>query len=176
MTVFARTSGDAASALPVVRREVEALDKNMPARILTMRDVLSFILIPQKLAAILLTVFSLLALALATVGLYAVMAYSVSKRRREIGIRMALGAQRGDVLKLILRQGMLLTAIGLVIGLAASVALTRFFSGLLYGISPTDFGTFAGITLLQVVVALVASYIPARRATKVDPLIALKYE
>jgi putative ABC transport system permease protein len=89
---------------------------------------------------------------------------------------MALGAQRGDVLKLILRQGMLLTAIGLVIGLAASVALTRFFSGLLYGISPTDFGTFVGITLLQVVVALVASYIPVRRATKVDPLIALKYE
>ena len=176
MTVFAKTSGDAASVLPVVRREVEALDKNMPARVLTMRDVLSFILIPQKLAAILLTIFSLLALALATVGLYAVMAYSVSKRRREIGIRMALGAQRGDVLKLILKQGMLLTAIGLVVGLAASVALTRFFSGLLYGISPTDFGTFAAITLVQVVVALIASYIPARRATKVDPLIALKYE
>jgi len=176
MTVFVKTSGDAASVLPVVRREVEALDKNLPARILTMRDVLSFILVPQKLAAILLSIFSLLALALATVGLYAVMAYSVSKRTREIGIRMALGAQRGDVLKLILKQGMILTAIGLVIGLAASIALTRFFAGLLYGISPTDFATFAAITIVQVVVALIASYIPARRATKVDPLNALKYE
>ena len=112
----------------------------------------------------------------ATVGLYAVMAYSVSKRTREIGIRMALGAQRGDVLKLILKQGMLLTVIGLVVGLGASIALTRFFGGLLYGISPTDFATFATITILQVVVALVASYIPARRATKVNPLSALKYE
>lgn len=176
MTVFAKTSSDAASLLPIVRSEVESLDKNMPARVLTMRDVLSFILVPQKLAAILLSIFSLLALALATVGLYAVMAYSVSKRTREIGIRMALGAQRGDVLKLILRQGMLLTLIGLVVGLAASVALTRFFAGLLYGISPTDFATFAAITILQVVVALIASYIPARRATKVDPLRALKYE
>ena len=176
MTVFAKTSTDAASLLPVVRREVESLDKNMPARILTMRDALSFILIPQKLAAILLTIFSLLALALATVGLYAVMAYSVSKRTREIGIRMALGAQRGDVLKLILRQGMFLTVIGLGIGLAASIALTRFFAGLLYGISPTDFATFAAITIFQVAIALVASYIPARRATKVNPLIALKYE
>ncbi|HKV37018.1 MAG TPA: ABC transporter permease [Pyrinomonadaceae bacterium] len=176
MTVFAKTSTDAASLLPVVRREVESLDKNMPARILTMRDALSFILIPQKLAAILLTIFSLLALALATVGLYAVMAYSVSKRTREIGIRMALGAQRGDVLKLILRQGMFLTVIGLGIGLAASIALTRFFAGLLYGISPTDFATFAAITVFQVAIALVASYIPARRATKVNPLIALKYE
>jgi macrolide transport system ATP-binding/permease protein len=176
MTAFVKTSGDAESVLPVVRREVESLDKNLPARILTMKDALSFILIPQRLAAILLTVFSLLALALATVGLYAVMAYSVSKRTREIGIRMALGAQRSDVLKLILRQGMLLTVIGLGVGLGASIVLTRFFAKLLYGISPTDLTTFAAITILQMVVALVATYIPARRATKVDPLHALKYE
>lgn len=176
MTAFIKTPGDAAAVLPAVRREVEALDKSMPAKVMTMRDALGVVLIQQKLAAVLLSIFSLLALALATVGLYAVMAYSVSKRTREIGIRMALGAQRGDVLKLILRQGMILTVIGLGVGLAASFALTRFFAKLLYGVSPTDFATFAVITLFQVAVALLASYIPARRATRVDPLHALKYE
>lgn len=176
MTAFVKTPGDAAAVLPAVRRELDALDKSMPAKVMTMRDALGVVLIQQKMAAILLSIFSLLALALATVGLYAVMAYSVSKRTREIGIRMALGAQRGDVLKLILRQGMVLTVIGLGVGLAASFALTRFFAKLLYGISPTDFATFAAVTLFQVLVALLASYIPARRATRVDPLHALKYE
>lgn len=176
MTVFVKTPGNAVPLLPAVRSEVEALDKSMPAKVLTMRDVLGVVLIQQKLAAVLLSVFSLLALALATVGLYAVMAYSVSKRTREVGIRMALGAQRGDVLKLILMQGIILTVIGLGVGLAASVALTRFFAGLLYGISPTDFTTFAAITIFQAAVVLLASYVPARRATRVDPLRALKYE
>jgi len=176
MTVFAKSSGDMATLLPAIRREVETLDKSIPAKVMTMQDALGTVLIQQKLAALLLSIFSLLALLLATVGLYAVMAYSVSNRTREIGIRMALGAQRGDVLKLILKQGMLLTLIGLGVGLVAAFALTRFLTGLLFGISATDLTTFAGITLFQVVVALLASYIPARRATRIDPLHALKYE
>ena len=176
MTVFAQSSTDMGTLLPALRREVDALDKTIPSKILTMKDALSTMLIQQKLAAILLTIFSLLALLLATVGLYAVMAYSVSNRTREIGIRMALGAQRGDVLKLVLKQGMLLTLVGLGVGLVAAFALTRFLAGLLYGISATDLTTFGVITIFQVAVALLASYIPARRATRIDPLRALKYE
>lgn len=176
MTVFAKSSGDMGTLLPAVRREVETLDKSIPAKVLTMKDALATVLVQQKLAAVLLSIFSLLALLLATVGLYAVMAYSVSNRTREIGIRMALGAQRSDVLKLVLKQGMLLTLVGLGVGLVAAFALTRFLAGLLYGISATDLTTFAAITLFQVVVALLATYIPARRATKIDPLRALKFE
>lgn len=176
MTVFAKSNGDMAALLPALRQEVNALDKAIPARIITMKDALGTVLIQQKLAAVLLSIFSLLALLLATIGLYAVMAYSVSNRTREIGIRMALGAQRGDVLKLVLKQGMLLTLIGLGVGLVAAFALTRFLAGLLYGVSSTDVTTFAAITIFQVAVALLATYIPARRATKIDPLRALKYE
>jgi predicted permease len=176
MTVFAKAAGDAAALLPGVRGEVRALDRNVPARVMTMREALGTVLIQQKLAAVLLTIFGALALVLAAVGLYAVMAYSVRTRTREIGIRMALGARPGDVLKLVLRQGMFLTLIGLGIGLVAAFGLTRFLGGLLYGISATDLTTFAAITIFQLAVALLASYIPARRATRVDPLRALKYE
>jgi putative ABC transport system permease protein len=125
---------------------------------------------------LLLGIFSGIALMLATAGIYGVMAYFVTQRTREIGIRIAMGAQWRDVLKLILKSGMLLVAIGLTIGLAGALALTRLMATLLFEISPTDPITFAAVALSVIVAALLACYIPARRATKVDPLIALRYE
>jgi putative ABC transport system permease protein len=129
-----------------------------------------------RLYAILFGVFAVVALALATVGIYGVMAYSVSERTREIGVRVALGAQRRDVLKLIVTQGMTLALIGTGIGLGASLALTRLMQSLLFEVSPTDPFTFAGLAALLSVVAMLACYLPARRATKVDPMIALRSE
>ncbi|MGB9179654.1 MAG: FtsX-like permease family protein, partial [Pyrinomonadaceae bacterium] len=120
--------------------------------------------------------FAALALTLASVGIYGVMAYSVSQRTHEIGIRLALGAQSSDVLKMIVGQGMALAAIGIVIGLAVALTLTRLLSSLLFGVSATDPVTFTGIALLLACVAFLASYIPARKATKVDPMVALRYE
>jgi ABC-type antimicrobial peptide transport system permease subunit len=125
---------------------------------------------------ILLAVFAGLALALGSIGIYSVMAYSVAERTREIGIRMAMGAQAEDVVKLVLKQGTVLIAAGAGFGLAAAFAFTRVTSSFLFGVSPTDPTTFAGIAVLLGLVALLACYLPARRATKVDPMVALRYE
>jgi len=160
-----------------VRKEVLALDSSLPVyQVMTMDQRLSESFASRRFNLLLLGVFALLALALAAVGVYGVIAYAVTQRTHEIGIRMALGARGGDVLRLLMRQGMSLVALGVVLGLAGAWALTRVMTNLLFGVTPTDATTFASVAGLLIVVALLACYIPARRATKVDPLVALRYE
>ncbi len=162
---------------PAIQRQVKAMDPNLPIiNMRTMTEVVSRSVWQPRLYAILFGVFAAVALALASVGLYGVMAYSVSERSREIGVRMALGAERRDVLKLVVAQGMTLTLIGIGVGLAAALALTRLMRSLLFEVSVTDPLTFAGLAALLSVVALLACYLPARRATKVDPMVSLKCE
>jgi len=177
MTLHVRTGVDPAALIPAVRREIQALEKNLPAtEIRPLTELISRSLFPARVGAALLGVFGLLALLLASVGLYGVMSYSVSRRTREIGIRMALGAERRDVLRLVLTEAMTLVAVGVGVGLTLAAAVTRLLAGFLYGVSATDPTTFAGITLLLAGVALFASLIPARRAMRVDPMVALRYE
>jgi predicted permease len=177
VTLHVRTAGDPAALLGSVRREIQSLDRDLPLyEVKTMRDHLGIAMLPARLAASLLGGFGVLALALAAIGIYGVMSYSVAQRTREIGIRMALGADRRRVLNLVVGQGMLPALIGAILGLAAAVGVTRFAAGFLYGISATDILTFAGVTGLLAAVALAASYLPARRATRVDPVVALRYE
>ncbi len=177
MVLLLRTSGDPSPLVSAVRAEVHSIEPNLPltnARL--MEELLSTSLYPARMGAILIGVFGLLALLLASVGLYGVMSYSVSRRTREIGIRMALGARGGDVLRLVLRQSMTLVALGVALGLGAAFAATRLLSGFLYGISPTDPAAFIGIAALLAIVSLAACVVPARRAAAVDPLVAFRYE
>ena len=177
MTVVLRAAGDPAQTVAAAQREVAALDAGQPIfNVRTLDRVVREAIAPQKLATWMMAVFALIALALAAIGLYAVMSYAVTQRTHEIGVRMALGAQRGDILRLVVRQGMILTLAGLAIGLAASLVLTRGMSKVLYGVSATDPVTFVGISLLLAAVAFAANYFPARRATRVDPMDALRYE
>jgi predicted permease len=176
-TLVARTNTDAQSMIGAIRAEVQKLDENLPLYdVRTFTEHIGMSLFPARIAATLLSSFGLLALILSTIGIYGVVSFSVAQRTREIGIRMALGAQAADVLKLIAGRGMALALIGILIGIAAAVALTRFMESLLYGVSATDPVTFVIITALLALVALMACYIPARRATKVDPMVALRYE
>ncbi|MEN3334746.1 MAG: hypothetical protein V7641_4111, partial [Blastocatellia bacterium] len=176
-TMMVRTNGNPQALIGAIRSKVAEMDATLPVYdVKTIAEHLSFSLFPVRIVATLLASFGLLALLLAGVGIYGVTAYAVSQRTREIGIRMALGAGRGDILKLMLSQGLKLSSIGLGIGLAAAFALTRLMAAMLYGISATDAVTFTVISLLLAGVALVACFVPARRATKVDPMIALRYE
>ena len=172
-----RTGIEPLSLAATVRRTVWEIDRDQPvSNVRTMEDVLSESIARQRFSMLLLGIFAALALALAAVGLYGLMSYAVAQRTREIGIRMALGAQARDVLRLVVAQGLKLVLVGVVIGLVVAYMLTRLMSSLLFGVSATDPTTFIAISLMLLCVAVLASYIPARRATKVDPLVALRYE
>jgi len=177
MELAVRTSSDPLSLAAMVRDQVHQLDKDQSvADIRTLAQVVNASLAQPRLNTLLLAAFAALAVLLAATGLYGVMAYSVAQRTREIGIRMALGAERQDVLRLVVKHGLVLTLIGVGVGLVAASALTHFLSSMLYGVKPIDPLTFGIVSLTLAAVALLASYIPARRATKVDPITALRYE
>src|SRR5262249_40441639 len=160
-----------------IRNQVRAIDPNEPVnQVITMDERLSNSIAQRRFQMFLLGVFAAVALVIATVGIYGVITYAVSRRTHEIGIRMALGARGADVLRMVVWRGMSLALVGVALGLAAALALTRVMQNLLFEVSATDPATFALIALLLVCVALIASYIPARRATKVDPLQALRHE
>jgi putative ABC transport system permease protein len=174
MGVVVRTAGDPAGFATTVRREVQALDKDQPVYgVRTLDEVVANSLGTRRVSMQLFAVFAGAALLLAAVGIYGVMAYSVTQRTQEIGIRMALGAQKSDVLGLVIRQGMALAVIGIVVGLVGAFALTRLIASLLFGVAATDPVTFVAIPLLLLFVALIACYLPARRAARLDPKIAL---
>ena len=176
-TLVVRTSGDPAALLDTVRREIHSVDANIAATDLeTMQQYMTLPLFPARTTGLLLGVAGFLALALTSIGLFGVISYIVSQRTHEIGVRMALGAQNGDVLRLVLKHGLFLTGMGLVIGLGLAFGAAQVLSSLLYGIGPTDSTTFINVAVLLCAVVLLACYIPARRATSVDPMVALRYE
>ncbi|MGA9770168.1 MAG: ABC transporter permease [Blastocatellia bacterium] len=175
-SIVVRASVDASALISACRGELESLSRDVPANFRTVEQIFSSSLDERRFSLILFSVFAGVALLLAVTGIYGVMSYVVTQRTHEIGIRMALGAQSSDVLKMVIKQGMKLTAIGVVTGVMASFALTRLIESLLFGVSATDPATFAGVVIMLIVVTLAACYIPARRATKVDPMIALRYE
>ena len=177
LVVRAGEGASAAGLAPAVRGEVKALDAGLPVyNVRQMSDVVEEAVSPKRLTMLLMAFFAVGALLLAAVGLYAVMSYVVAQRRHEIGIRLALGAQGGDILRLVLSQGLVLTSVGLALGLAGALMLTRVMAGILYGVSATDPLVFGGVALVLASAALLACLIPARRATRVDPMIALRYE
>jgi putative ABC transport system permease protein len=177
MTLVVRSDTPAAALSAAIRSEVLKLDKEQPVSdIKTMEQVLAASVSQQRFSMLLLAVFAVVALTLAAVGLYGVMAYSVTQRTHELGIRMALGASSRDVLRLVMGHSLLLTTIGVAIGLVAAFFLTRLMASLLFGVSASDPLTFVVIAVLQMFVALAASFVPARRALKVDPMVALRYE
>jgi putative ABC transport system permease protein len=174
MGLVIRTAGDPAAFAATLRREVQAIDKNQPIyNVRTMDDVVMNSLGTRRVSMQLFVVFAVAALLLAALGIYGVMAYSVTQRTHEIGIRMALGAQKSDVLALVIRQGMSLIAIGIVVGLLGALALTRVIGNLLYGVTATDPATFLWIPFLLGSVSFFACYVPARRAARLDPIKAL---
>jgi putative ABC transport system permease protein len=177
VNVVVRTVSNPMSLASMVRGEVWSLDKDQPIlEMRTMDQVISESVWRPRFSVLLLTIFAVLALLLAALGVYGVISYSVSRQVREIGIRMALGAQRHDILKLVVAQGLVLALIGVTCGLMAAFGLTRFLSGVLYGLTPTDPATFVILSLFLLGVAILATYIPAWRAARVDPMAALRYE
>jgi putative ABC transport system permease protein len=177
MTILVRTSNDPLALLSTIRNQLQQLDRELPmSAVATMDQLLADSLSRARFTMLLLGIFALVALVLAAVGVYGLIAYSVTQRTQELGIRMAIGAQRRDVLRLVLEQGTRLTLLGVAIGVLAALALSRLLGGLLFGVSATDPLTFAGVAGLLAVVALLACFVPARRATRVDPMVALRYE
>ena len=177
MSLALRTTNDSTALVSLVQKTIREIDVDQPVfQIRDLESARAAGATPQRLATTLLGGFAAVALLLAMIGIYGVVAYSARRRTREIGIRMALGAERSDLLKLLLRQGMALTLIGIAIGLAGALALTRAMSSLLYGVGASDPRMFVGVCLLLSASALLASYIPARRAAKIDPVVALRQE
>jgi predicted lysophospholipase L1 biosynthesis ABC-type transport system permease subunit len=177
MNVIVRTQGDPTRVAATVNAEVRALDAALPvANMAAMTDVMHESIARPRFLTLLLAIFAAVALSLAAVGTYGVMAYSVAQRKQEIGIRMALGAQRSTVLGMVLQQGFSVAAIGLVLGIGGSLALSKLLSSLLFNVSTTDSIAFVGAPLLLAGVAVVACYVPARRATHVDPARVLKQD
>jgi putative ABC transport system permease protein len=177
MDLVIKTSEAPESYVPAIKQEVQAIDKDQPlGNVRTLESLVTESLAARRFSLMLLGLFALIALVLGAIGLYGVMSYAVTERTREIGIRTALGAQKRDVMKLVIRQGMTVSLTGVATGLAASAALTRVMESQLFDVSATDPATFATIALLLIIVSLLAICVPARRATKVDPIIALRYE
>ena len=175
--VLRATAANPTALIESMRAAVREIDPTLPLfQIQTLNTVISESVADRRLNGVLLGTFATIALGLAALGLYGVMAYSVTQRTRELGIRMALGAQRGDVSRLVIGGGMKLAAIGCGVGLVAAFALTRLLKSLLYGVAPTDPLTFGAVVLLLGIGALLANYIPARRAVRVDPMVALRHE
>lgn len=177
MTVILKAAGDPNQLIAAVRQQVKAIDPDQPIySVRTMDEIRAESVAPERLNLTLLSIFAGIALVLAIVGIYGVMSYSVTQRTHEIGIRMAIGAQPSDVFKMVMGQGMMLALIGVVLGLVGAFGLTRLMATMLFGVEPTDPATFAAIAILLTGVALVACYIPGRRATRVDPVVSLRYE
>jgi putative ABC transport system permease protein len=175
MTIVVRTATDAAAAVPAVQRAVWSVNPRVSfATAETLSGRLRDTLAPRRFTLMLLSGFSLSALVLAAVGLYGLTSFSVSQRTNEIGIRMALGAGAPSVLGLVIRQGMTIAWVGLAAGVVASLALTRYLTTMLFGVTPTDLVTFAALTTTMIAVSLLACYVPARRAARVDPLVAIR--
>ena len=177
MVLVAKTKVEPAAMAAPIRQQVWAIDKDQPVfDVKTMREVRAISLALYSFSSVMLGIFAGVALLLAAIGIYGVMSYAVTQRTQEIGIRMALGARAMDVLKLVVKNGMVLALIGVAVGLAGSFALTRLLASLLVGVTPTDAVTFSTVSFGLLLIALLACYIPARRATKVDPMVALRYE
>ena len=177
MTYVVRTTKDPASMLQAVKGEVWKVNKDLPfASIATVETLISRTLGERRFNLILLGAFAVIALLLAGIGIYGLISFSISRRGHEFGVRMAMGAQTGDIMKMVLKEGLMLMLAGVGLGLAVSIALTRLLSSLLFGTSATDPLTFVMISVVLAVVALTACFVPARRATKVDPMVALRYD
>src|SRR5262245_13269585 len=175
--LLARASGDPAGLAAAIRSQVSSIDKDQPVTaIATISEVIASTTAPRRFNTLLLAIFATVALALAATGIYSVISYSVTQRTQEVGVRMALGARQGDVIRLILKQGLALTLIGIVAGVLGALAAARVMSGLLYEVTATDPATFVAISLLLAIVALLACYLPARRAARVEPIAALRHE
>jgi putative ABC transport system permease protein len=177
ITLVLRTAGNPADLAPAVKQVVWSMDRNLPiSQVLTMDQAVADATAEPRFLALLLAVFAAVALLLAAVGIYGVMSYAISRRTHEIGIRMSLGATRGDVLRMVLRQGMLQALAGSLVGIGGSLLLARLMSGMLYGVRPDDLPTFGGVSVVLGLAALLAICVPARRATRIEPMAALRQE